>query len=89
MQSGRDLLASLRIDATLDADAAAINMTPLAIFANVPPASDFIINDGVKYTADLSFDDLILYVNGSSIDVIEQFGLSGMIDQPLDFQGTL
>ena len=89
MQSGRDLLASLRIDASLDADAAAINMTPLAMFANVPPASDFIINDGVKYTADLSFDDLILYVNGSSIDVIEQFGLSGMIDQPLDFLGTL
>lgn len=86
--TARDLLAAFRIDASLDADAAAINMTPLAMFANMPPASDFIINDGITYTADLSFDDLLLYVNGESRDVIEQFGLASMLDTPLDYLGN-
>ena len=86
--TARDLLAAFRIDASLDADAAAINMTPLAMFANMPPASDFIINDGVTYRADLSFDDLLLYVNGESRDVIEQFGLAAMLDTPLDYLGN-
>lgn len=80
----RDLLSALQIGATVEADVNAVNMTPLAMFAYSPPASNFLINDGVTFSADLSFQDLILYANGETHDVIEQFGLAPMLDAPLN-----
>ncbi len=87
MSSVRDVLSSMAINAKVDADVQAVNMTPLAMFAYSPPASSFIINDGSKFTADLTFQDLLLYANGETHDIIEQFGLAAMLEQPLDFLG--
>lgn len=79
----RDLLAAMQINAKVNADVEAVNMTPLAMFAYSPPATNFLINDGVTFSADLAFQDLILYANGESHDVIEQFGLESILDSPL------
>ena len=85
MSTVRDVLSAVTMSAKVDADIQAVNMTPLGMFAYSPPASDFIINDGTNFTADLEFKDLLLYANGTSHDVIERFGLAQMLDQPLDF----
>ena len=89
MQTVRDVLSSLNAELRLDADAGAIEMTPLAMFMMMPPASDYIINDGATYSADISFEDMILYANGESRDIIEQLGLTHMMDTPLDFLSGL
>ena len=78
----RDFLSAIQIEAKVDADAEAVNMTPLAMFAYTPPASNFLINDGVTFSANLAFQDMILYANGETHDVIEQFGLAEMLDAP-------
>jgi len=89
MQTVRDLMNAIVFTGKLNADAPAVELTPAAMFLGHPMAQQYIINDGAKYTSDLKFDNLLLYANGETVDIVEMFGLAPMLDQPLNFAGNL
>lgn len=82
----RDLLQALTANVVLDADAAAVNQTPLAMMMH-PMASQYVIDDGVKYTSDLKVADLILDANGDPQSL--EMMLGGMLEMPLNFLESL
>ncbi len=83
LQTVRDLVQALTARVQLDADVDAINMTPLAMLMGHPLASQYIVDDGVKYTSDIKVADLILDANGDPQSL--EMMLGGMLDMPLDF----
>lgn len=83
----RDLLQALTANVVLDADAAAVNQTPLAMMMMHPIASQYVLDDGVKYKSDIKVADLILDANGDPQSL--EMMLGGMLETPLDFLESL
>ncbi|NND91013.1 MAG: DUF945 family protein [Granulosicoccus sp.] len=77
----RDLLNVVQLEAHLDADAVAVDMTPLAMLMSTPEALQVVIADGASYRVDLNLADLILTINGNPLSLEELIGDS--IDTPL------
>lgn len=65
----RDVLNMLKFEAHFKADVAAIDQTPLAMFMGAPQAQQYIVSDGVNYTADLTVTDLIVDINGNPMSL--------------------
>jgi len=89
MHTVRDLMNAITATAKLDADTLAVDLTPAGMFMGHPMAAQYIIDDGVKYTSDLKVEDLLLYANGETMDIVGMFGLEPMLDQSLDILGSL
>jgi len=64
-----DILKALTLDIAVDADAAAINQTPLAMFLNHPMAQQFIVVDGTQYKVKINVADLVADINGQPLDL--------------------
>ncbi len=77
----RDLLTVLKLEAHLDADATAIDQTPLAMFMMSPQAQQVIVADGVSYKADLTLSELIVDINGNPLAL--EMMLGDKLDTPL------
>ena len=77
----RDLLNVTYLEAHLDADADAIDQTPLAMFMMSRQAQQLIVTDGTSYKVDVTLKDLIVDINGNpqSLDVM----WGEMLDMPL------
>ncbi|MBX2881226.1 MAG: YdgA family protein [Granulosicoccus sp.] len=83
----RDLLLALTANVKLDADAEAVNQTPLAMMMMHPMASQYVIDDGVTYSSDIKVADLIIDANGDPQSL--EMMLGGMLEMPLDFLGSM
>ncbi|MBX2826320.1 MAG: YdgA family protein [Gammaproteobacteria bacterium] len=79
----RDLVNALTAKINLDADVAAVDITPLGMMMGHPMASQYILTDGTKYTSELKVAELILDANGDPQSL--EMMLGGMLDMPLDF----
>ncbi|MBX2839665.1 MAG: hypothetical protein KTR35_22600, partial [Gammaproteobacteria bacterium] len=71
------------------ADAMAVDMTPVGMLMGHPMAAQYIINDGVKYSSELTVADALLYANGETMDIVEMLGFSPMLDIPLESLGQM
>ncbi len=89
MQTVRDVLNAIKLTANLDADAMAVDMTPVGMLMGHPMAAQYIINDGVKYSSELTVADALLYANGETMDIVEMLGFSPMLDMPLESLGQM
>ncbi len=78
----RDVLNALQFEFNLNADAQAVDMTPLAMFANMPEAQQFILADGVSYTSAVSVRDLLVDINGNPLSL--EIMLGEALDMPLE-----
>ncbi|MFK7853874.1 MAG: DUF945 family protein [Granulosicoccus sp.] len=81
VETVRDVLNMLKLEAHLDADVAAIDQSPLAMFMGAPEAQQYIVSDGVKYTADVTVSDLIVDINGNPLSL--ELMVGEMLDMPL------
>lgn len=77
----REALNTLELDVNLDADAAAIDQTPLAIVLGMPDAEQFIVADGLTYKSDISVRNLVVDINGNPLSL--EFVIGEMLDMPL------
>lgn len=77
----RDLLKMVKLQVHLDADVGVIDQSPLAMFMGAPEAQQYIVSDGVKYTADVTVSDLIVDINGNPLSLEMMVG--EMLDMPL------
>ena len=80
--TGADLLQAIVINLDLEADAAAIDLTPAAMFMMHPMAQQYIRNDSGKYTSNISVADLMLSINGEA-QPLEMY-LGQELYEPLD-----
>lgn len=81
VETVRDVLNMLKLEAHLDADVAAIDQSPLAMFMGAPEAQQYIVSDGIKYTADVTVSDLIVDINGNPLSL--ELMVGEMLDMPL------
>ena len=77
----REALNALELDVNLDADAAAIDQTPVAIALGMPEAEQFIVADGITYKSDISLRNLVVDINGDPLSL--EMVLGEMLDMPL------
>ncbi len=77
----RDLLNVTYLEAHLNADADAIDQTPLAMFMMSPQAQQVIVADGTSYKADITLKELIVDINGNPLSLEMMMG--EMLDMPL------
>lgn len=77
----RDVLNMVKFEAHLDADVAAIDQSPIAMFMGAPEAQQYIVSDGIKYTADVTVSDLIVDINGNPLSL--ELIVGEMLDMPL------
>lgn len=82
LQTVGNLLSALSANIMLDADAAALDMTPAVMFMGSPPLDTWIVNNGVSYTSDVTFKDLIVDINGNALPL--EMMLGEALDMPLD-----
>ncbi|PID63794.1 MAG: hypothetical protein CSB44_00880 [Gammaproteobacteria bacterium] len=78
----RELLDALRFEFTLDADAEAIDRTPLAMVLANPMAQDFVVSEEGRYKAKVFTDGSMLDINGEQMLLDNMLG--EMMDMPLD-----
>ena len=77
----RDLLNVLAFEVHFNADAEAIDQTPLAMFMMSPQAQQVIVADGVTYKGDVSLNELVLDINGNPLAI--EMMLGEKLDVPL------
>ena len=77
----RDVLNILEINLNLDADAAAVDMTPLAMLLTSPEAEQVIVADGVTYQSDVQVSNLIVDINGNPMSL--ELMIGEMLDMSL------
>ena len=82
MQTLADVLQAISINLDLQADTAAIEMTPAAMFMMHPVAQQYITSDGSKYSSNISVADLMLSVNGVQQSL--EYYLGDELYEPLD-----
>jgi len=82
LQTVGDLLSALSASVMLDADAAALDMTPAAMFMGSPPLDTWIVNNGVSYTSNVTVKDLIVDINGNALSLDMMLGEA--LELPLD-----
>ena len=78
-----DVLQAIVINLDLEADTAAIDLTPAAMFMMHPMAQQYIRNDGDRYTSNISVADLMLTVNGDQTPLESYLG--DKLYEPMDF----
>lgn len=83
----RDVLDILRLELHLDADAAAVDQTPLAMVMMQPQAQQYILSDGVSYTSDIVVQDMLVDINGNPLSL--EMMLGEMLDMPLDVAASM
>ena len=72
-----DLIHALQASLTVDADAAALESTPLAMMLYSPQASQVLVEENGKYTANITLDDAVLDINGQPLS------LALMLQEPM------
>ena len=77
-----DLIHALQASLTVDADAAALESTPLAMLLYSPQASQVLVNENGKYTANITLDEAIVDINGQPLSLALM--LQGPMEMPLD-----
>ncbi|MEE9322095.1 MAG: DUF945 family protein [Granulosicoccus sp.] len=82
LQTVGDLLREMSANVMLDADAAAVDMTPAAMFMGSPQLDMWIVNDGMSYKSDVAVKDLTVNINGNALSL--EMMLGEMLDMPLD-----
>ncbi len=82
-----DLLEAIRFGVKIDADQLAIEMTPAAMFMMHPMAQQYIVNEGEKYTTDISLAYLMIDVNGNTQPLSQLIG--DQLNAPLDFLSAM
>lgn len=83
MTTVADVLQSIVINLDLDADTAAIDLTPAAMFMMHPMAQQYIRMDGGKYSSNIAVADLMLTINGDQQPL--EYYLGESLYEPLDF----
>jgi len=78
----RDLASAIALRLQVDADEAALHATPAVMLLMHPMAQEYLLSDGISYSADIKAEDLILDVNGNPQSMEDMFG--GMLNMPLD-----
>lgn len=87
VETVRDALNIIELNARLDADAAALDMTPAAMFLLSPQAQQVIVSDGVSYKADVQLSNLIVNINGNPMSL--ELMIGEMLDTPLSALGSI
>ena len=77
-----DLIHALQASLKVDADAAALESTPLAMLLYSPQASQVLVNENGKYTANITLDEAIVDINGQPLSLALM--LQGPMEMPLD-----
>lgn len=77
----RDLLKVMQLEAHLNADVEAIDLTPLALLMQSPQAQELIVATGTSYAADITLNEMILDINGNPLSLEMMMG--EMLDMPL------
>lgn len=78
-----DLIETVSVNVILDADAAAIDMTPAAMFMMHPMAQQYIIASSDKYSSNIHVANLMLDINGNMQPIRQLLGDG--LDEPVDF----
>ena len=63
----RELLQLFTAKLSIKADAAAVNLTPLAAILQSPVAQQYVVSDESTHTLDMSMEALLVTINGNSI----------------------
>jgi len=77
-----DLLRAMTGELQFNADAAALEQTPAAMFLNDPSVGAYVQNDGEKYRSTIKVADLVVDINGEPLSLELMFG--DMLAMPLD-----
>lgn len=77
-----DLIAAMTGKLDIDADLAALAMTPLPILLNDPSMAQWIVNDGETVKTRISVEDMIIDINGNPLPL--EMMLGDMLQTPLD-----
>ena len=77
-----DLIHALQASLKVDADAAALESTPLAMLLYSPQASQVLVKENGKYTANITLDEAIVDINGQPLSLALM--LQGPMEMPLD-----
>ena len=77
----RDLLNVTQAEFSLQADAAALDQTPLAAFLVSPQVEQFVLADGVSYQSKINVKDLIVDINGNPLSL--ELIMGDTLDMPL------
>jgi len=72
-----DLVNALQASFTVDADAAALESTPLGMLLYNPQASQVLVEENGKYTSNITLDESVVNINGQPLS------LALMIPEPL------
>ncbi len=86
MNTLADVLQAIAINLDLEADSAAIDLTPAAMFMMHPMAQQYIRVNGSKYNTNVLVADLMLTVNGDQQPLVNYLGDS--LYEPLDFSAA-
>ena len=81
LETVRDLMNVVTLNAYLDADAGAVDLTPLGMFMMMPEAQQYILADGIKYKSDITVSNLIVDINGDPLSLEMMMG--DMLEMPL------
>ena len=76
-----DLVHALQASLTVDADAAALEGTPLAMLLYSPQASQVLVEENGKYTANITLDEAVVDINGQPLSLALM--LQGPMEMPL------
>ena len=77
----------LKLELHLDADAAAVDQTPLAMLMMQPQAQRYVHSDGVSYTSDIVVQELQVDINGNRLSL--ETILGEMLDMPLEVAASM
>jgi uncharacterized protein YdgA (DUF945 family) len=77
----RDLFNITEAKLSFEADAAAVDQTPLAGLMNSPQAQQYVLADGLTYQSVVKVKDLIVDVNGNPLSL--EMLIAELLDKPL------
>jgi len=77
-----DLVNALQASLTIEADAAALESTPLAMALYSPQASQVLVEENGKYTANIALNDSVVDINGQPLSLALMF--AEPLQMPLD-----
>lgn len=78
----RELFLLFTAKLSIKADAAAVNLTPLAAILQSPIAQQYVVSDESTHSLNMSLDALLLTINGNSIPLEPMIPIS--LDMPIE-----
>ena len=78
----RELLQLLSLELTVEADVAAINVTPAAAFMQSPMIQQFVVSDEESHTMNVTVADLVVDINGNAATLEQMLPIN--LDMPLE-----